>query len=168
MCFQFWYHMYGPVVGRLSVYLHLPGSFGKRRLWRKTGSVGPHWRHATIDLSCPKADFQVMVNITTQHWREYSTVLRLAFTRWWGSRMIASLARMGVQVNTVTWVPQGSWRIPGGQARWLLSVSAKSKSKFFRVLPIGFLQEGGQGGTDMWIMKNLKFCQERMKIWRKN
>ena len=60
MCYQMWYHMYGPKVGTLKVTFHVPGRFGKRTLWQKKGSVGPRWRHAAIDIPSTTKPFQVI------------------------------------------------------------------------------------------------------------
>ena len=49
MCFQFWYHMYGDDIGNLTVYKKAGSTM--ITLWKKTGTQGPRWRHATIDLS---------------------------------------------------------------------------------------------------------------------
>ena len=41
--------MYGDNIGNLTVYKKAGST--KTTLWKKTGTQGPRWRHATIDLS---------------------------------------------------------------------------------------------------------------------
>lgn len=49
MCLQFWYHMYGDHIGDLTVYLS--SGTTKTVLWKKSGTQGPRWRHATVDVT---------------------------------------------------------------------------------------------------------------------
>lgn len=49
MCFDFWYHMYGDDIGNLTVYSKTKNSMTV--LWQKSGTQGPRWRHATVDVS---------------------------------------------------------------------------------------------------------------------
>ena len=65
VCFQFWYYMYGANVGKLTVYIIQKfQAMGKMiSIWKKLGSVGPRWRHLTIDITSNTA-FQV-TNIYT-------------------------------------------------------------------------------------------------------
>jgi len=56
MCLQFWYHMYGDHVANLTVYAKSNNVMTV--LWQKSGTQGPRWRHATIDVSS-SSKFQV-------------------------------------------------------------------------------------------------------------
>jgi hypothetical protein len=48
-CLSLFYHMYGPNVGYLNVYLKKNGVLG-RPVWRRNGNKGNRWRSGTINL----------------------------------------------------------------------------------------------------------------------
>jgi len=49
LCVEFWYHMYGPHIGTLSVYVD---TYNQQRLrWSKTGTQGNKWKKANIYIS---------------------------------------------------------------------------------------------------------------------
>jgi hypothetical protein len=50
-CLEFWYFMYGPHVGVLSVEKH-SGIFSQER-WTTTGGKGYEWYHAQVNLQSP-------------------------------------------------------------------------------------------------------------------
>ena len=56
MCLEFWYHMYGDHIANLTVYSNSSGVMSV--LWKKSGTQGPNWKHATIDVSSA-SKFQV-------------------------------------------------------------------------------------------------------------
>ena len=56
-CFTFWYHMYGPHINALNVYLMTGGS--PLKLWTRVGDNGDNWRYAQVDLVSNNLDYQV-------------------------------------------------------------------------------------------------------------
>lgn len=46
VCLEFWYHMYGPHIGTLNVYVDTFGQKSWR--WSKTGSQGNRWKKGSI------------------------------------------------------------------------------------------------------------------------
>lgn len=48
-CLSFWYHMYGPNIGGLNLYVQSRPSLGTP-LWKRSGSQGNQWKQATVTL----------------------------------------------------------------------------------------------------------------------
>ena len=46
---NFWYHMYGTTIGRLTVYMQ-PTSGTRQQVWTKRGNQGNQWLQANVDL----------------------------------------------------------------------------------------------------------------------
>lgn len=42
-CFSFWYHMFGPTVGSLRMFLQTADLFNKTLVWQKSGNLGDQW-----------------------------------------------------------------------------------------------------------------------------
>lgn len=57
-CFVFWYHMYGPQIGRLSVFTQSQGRNIQR--WTKTGTQGNKWQQASFTFTST-TDYQVSI-----------------------------------------------------------------------------------------------------------
>ena len=55
-CFSFWYHMFGPHIGSLTVYTLTNGR--KVQQWTKTGTQGNKWQQGYFDVKS-LTDFQV-------------------------------------------------------------------------------------------------------------
>jgi hypothetical protein len=51
-CLEFWYHMYGPTIGQLNVYVNTNTSENETRthLWTRGANVGDVWRKAHIPM----------------------------------------------------------------------------------------------------------------------
>ena len=48
-CLTFWYHMYGPHVNTLNIYVLLGGHIGQP-LWSRTGTQGNRWLKGQVNL----------------------------------------------------------------------------------------------------------------------
>lgn len=52
-CFSFWYHMFGPTVGSMKVFLQVADPFEKTLVWQRSGNHGDQWllmqSHMTIE-----------------------------------------------------------------------------------------------------------------------
>jgi hypothetical protein len=59
VCFKFWYHMYGPSVGELNIWLR-QGNVLQRNFWTRSGNFGDQWRygHVTVKSSL---EFQMVI-----------------------------------------------------------------------------------------------------------
>ena len=55
-CFKFWYHMFGPHIGALSIYSAINGNMTK--LWTKSGTQENKWKSANVTVGGASA-FQV-------------------------------------------------------------------------------------------------------------
>lgn len=65
-CLEFWYHMYGPEIGTLNVYVN---TYDQRALrWTKTGSQGNRWTKASINVNT-MFDFTIMFEGVNGGWR---------------------------------------------------------------------------------------------------
>ena len=51
-CLRFWYHMYGPHVNTLSVYVKV-GSHTGAAIWKKTGTQGNQWNLGMVTVNSP-------------------------------------------------------------------------------------------------------------------
>ena len=62
-CLSFWYHMYGPDINRLTVYVRTgqPGSPHDTRLWNKEGTQGDNWRQAKMTATA-RSQFKVRID----------------------------------------------------------------------------------------------------------
>ena len=50
-CLKFWYHMYGPHINTLSVYVVVGRNYtGQTPFWRRTGTQGNKWIEAQVTL----------------------------------------------------------------------------------------------------------------------
>lgn len=61
-CLSLWFHMYGPNVGYLNVYLKKNGVLG-RPIWRRNGNKGNQWRQGTINIPTSSNIQNAQVNI---------------------------------------------------------------------------------------------------------
>ncbi|XP_077978861.1 MAM and LDL-receptor class A domain-containing protein 1-like [Glandiceps talaboti] len=62
ICMKFWYHMYGPNVDNLNIYMRIDGQ-SDTLLWSKYGDHGPHWNYAQIHIQETR-DFRILVEGT--------------------------------------------------------------------------------------------------------
>jgi hypothetical protein len=63
-CFIFWYHMYGPQIGRLSVSIQSQGRNIVR--WTKSGTQGNKWQQASFTFTS-SVDYQVNILLIIVH-----------------------------------------------------------------------------------------------------
>ncbi|XP_043540866.1 apical endosomal glycoprotein-like, partial [Chiloscyllium plagiosum] len=56
-CLSFWYHMYGPKIGTLSLKVQQQGQ-PDELLWTKTGTHGNQWRWASHTIAPQNKHFQ--------------------------------------------------------------------------------------------------------------
>lgn len=61
-CLSLWFHMYGPNVGYLNVYLKKNGVLG-RPIWQRNGNKGNQWRQGTINIPTNTNIQNAQVNI---------------------------------------------------------------------------------------------------------
>ncbi|XP_047128245.1 MAM and LDL-receptor class A domain-containing protein 1 isoform X1 [Hydra vulgaris] len=61
-CLEFWYHMYGPHVNTLNIYVLLGGHVGKP-LWSRTGTQGNRWLKGQVNL-VGRQPFQAVIEAT--------------------------------------------------------------------------------------------------------
>ena len=57
-CLDFWFHMYGPDIGDLTISQHFGGA--NQTLWRRTGDNGDRWRHGSVSMT-GGTDYQVLI-----------------------------------------------------------------------------------------------------------
>ncbi|KAJ7380815.1 hypothetical protein OS493_007199, partial [Desmophyllum pertusum] len=58
-CVLFWYHMFGPHIGALNVYMK-DGGQTKTLMYQKVGSQGDEWKEGLLQLSPTKSSYQVI------------------------------------------------------------------------------------------------------------
>ena len=58
-CLSFWYHMYGPHINTLNVYMKT-GSQSKSVLWTHTGTLADKWYTASVDIMSASASFTLI------------------------------------------------------------------------------------------------------------
>lgn len=51
LCFEFWYHMFGPSVPELSVYIETEEFQEKKKVWQLSGKQSDEWRRGTIPIN---------------------------------------------------------------------------------------------------------------------
>ncbi|CAL9689267.1 unnamed protein product [Knipowitschia caucasica] len=67
-CLMFWYHMEGPGVGEINVYVHPNDNTEKLiPVWSRKGDQGSHWRHGRVTLLSPHQQFKVMFEAIAGH-----------------------------------------------------------------------------------------------------
>ena len=49
-CMSFWYHMYGPDIGNLTVYMNVTGTKVLQPLWRLSGNQGNQWFNGKLPI----------------------------------------------------------------------------------------------------------------------
>ena len=49
-CLEFWYHMYGPHVGSLSVYTNTTTGILSTAIWSKNATQGNLWKSAVVEV----------------------------------------------------------------------------------------------------------------------
>lgn len=79
-CLSLWFHMYGPNVGYLNVYLKKNGVLG-RPIWRRNGNKGNQWRQGTINIptSSNIQNAQVNINILDTTYNNKHNVCKHCF-----------------------------------------------------------------------------------------
>lgn len=58
MCFQFYYHMYGPHIGTLNVFVK-SGTSGSKIVWNKSLNQGNKWVFAEVTIPQSYTNYQV-------------------------------------------------------------------------------------------------------------
>ena len=61
-CMKFWYHMLGPDIGNLTVYMNETGASKLKPLWRLSGNQGNQWLNGKLPI---KTSQSYMVGIST-------------------------------------------------------------------------------------------------------
>lgn len=51
LCFEFWYHMFGPSVPELSVYIETEELQEKKKVWQLSGKQSDEWRRGMIPIN---------------------------------------------------------------------------------------------------------------------
>lgn len=59
-CFQFWYHMYGPHVDSMNVYIRSGGR--DQLVWNRVGDNGNMWKKAQVDIVSATLEYKVILN----------------------------------------------------------------------------------------------------------
>jgi hypothetical protein len=50
-CMKFWYHMFGPDIGNLTVYINVTGAAKLAPLWRLSGKQGNKWLQGKLPIN---------------------------------------------------------------------------------------------------------------------
>lgn len=78
ICVQFWYHMYGPHINALNVYLAQGSTLGTA-VWTRSGDQGNKWVQGTIQVPGGSASAQV-TNVSILYPRKIFIVILIFLT----------------------------------------------------------------------------------------
>ncbi len=67
-CMKFWYHMLGPDIGNLTVYLNVTGSSKLIPLWRLSGNQGNQWLNGKLPINSAKSYMVRTISLFYSRW----------------------------------------------------------------------------------------------------